>query len=82
MDVVKEFTEKLILGLVKDTDIVKVKDFEDEEGNLILEVIVSQADMPVVIGRSGATAKSIRTLVNAVAYKQKLNRVKVNIDSI
>lgn len=82
METVKEFTEKLILALVKDTDMVKVQNFEDEEGNLILEVIVSQADMPVVIGRSGKTAKSIRTLVNACAYKQNLKRVKVNIDSI
>lgn len=82
MEVVKEFTEKLILGLVKDPDILKVQDFEDEDGNLILEIIVSKSDMPVVIGRSGVTAKAIRTLVNACAYKQNLNRVKVNIDSI
>lgn len=82
MDVVKEFTEKIVLGLVKDKDIVKVQDFQDEDGNLILEIIVSKDDMPVVIGHGGANAKSIRTLVNACAYKQKLNHVKVNIDSI
>jgi len=82
MDAVKEFTEKLILGLVKDREIVKVQDFTDEDGNPILEIIVAEDDMPVVIGKSGNTAKAIRTLVNACAYKQSLKRVTVNIDSV
>lgn len=82
MDVVRDFTEKLILGLVKNVDIVKVQDFKDEDGNIILEVIVKDEDMGSVIGKSGATVKAIRTLVNACAYKQKLAKIKVNIDSI
>lgn len=82
MDVVRDFTEKLILGLVKNVDIVKVQDFKDEDGNIILEVIVKDEDMGSVIGKSGATVKAIRTLVNACAYKQKLPKIKVNIDSI
>ncbi len=82
MDEVKEFTLQLILGLVKNADIVKVQDFTDDDGNLILEVIISDEDMPVVIGKGGATIKAVRTLVNACAYKKKMNRVKVNVDSI
>lgn len=82
MNVVRDFTEKLILGLVKNKDIVKIQDFSDEEGNLILEVIIAEEDMPVVIGKSGATIKAIRTLVNACSYKQHLAKVKVNVDSI
>ncbi len=82
MDVVKNFTEKLVLELVKNKDIVKIQDFKDEEGNIILEVIVSNDDMAVLIGKSGATIKAIRTLVNACAYKQKIGKVKVNVDSI
>lgn len=82
MDVVKEFTLKLILGLVKNPDIVKIQDFTDEENGIILEVIISDEDMPSVIGKSGATIKAIRTLVNACAYKQKLPKIKVNVDSI
>ncbi len=82
MEAVKDFTEKLIMGLVKNPDIVKVQDFTDEDGTLILEIIVHNDDMATVIGKSGATIKSIRTLVNACAYKQNLKRIKVNVDSI
>ena len=82
MDVVKEFTTKLVLGLVKNPDIVKVQDFTDEDGTLILEIIVHSDDMSVVIGKSCATIKAIRTLVNACAYKQNLAKIKVNVDSI
>ena len=82
MDVVKEFTTKMILGLVKNPDIVKVQDFTDEDGTLILDIIVHNDDMSTVIGKSGATIKAIRTLVNACAYKQKLSKIKVNVDSI
>lgn len=82
MDVVKEFTTKLVLGLVKNPEIVKIQDFEDEDGAPILEIIVHNDDMSTVIGRSGATIKAIRTLVNACAYKQNLPKIKVNVDSI
>lgn len=82
MEVVKEFTEKLILGLVKNPEIVKVQDFTDEDGTLILDIIVHGDDMGTVIGKSGATIKAVRTLVNACAYKQKLGKIKVNVDSI
>ncbi len=82
MDVVKDFTEKLVLGLVKNTDIVKVQDFLDEDGNPILEIIVHNEDMGAVIGKSGNTVKAIRTLISACAYKQGISRIKVNVDSI
>lgn len=82
MEAVKDFTEKLIMGLVKNPDIVKVQDFTDEDGTLILEIIVHNDDMATVIGKSGAIIKSIRVLVNACAYKQNLKRIKVNVDSI
>lgn len=82
MDTVKEFTTKMILGLVKNPDIVKVQEFTDEDGTLIIEVIVHSDDMGAVIGRSGATIKAIRTLVNACAYKQNMPKIKVNVDSI
>ncbi len=82
MERLKDFTLQLILGLTKNTDIVKIQDFLDDDGNTILEVIVSEDDMPLVIGKGGSTIKAIRTLVNACAYKEHMNRVKVNVDSI
>ena len=82
MDVVKEFTEKLVMGLVKNQDIVKVQDFKDEDGTIILDIIIHNEDKGTIIGKSGATIKAIRTLVNACAYKQNLRKIKVNVDSI
>lgn len=82
MDVVKEFTEKLVMGLVKNPDIVKVQDFKDEDGTVILDIIIHNEDKGIVIGKSGATIKAIRTLVNSCAYKQNLRKIKVNVDSI
>lgn len=82
MDTVIEFATTLIEGLVKNKDIVKVQDFTDDDGVPILEIIVHNDDMSAVIGKSGATVKAIRTLINACAYKQNLPKIKVNVDSI
>lgn len=82
MEEVKEFTENLIIGLVKNPDIVKVQDFEDEDGTIMLDIIVHHDDMTSIIGKGGNTIKAIRTLVQACAYKKKINRVRVNVDSI
>ena len=82
MDKVVEFTEKLVLGLVKNPDIVKVQDFTDDDGTNILDIIIHNDDMGTVIGKSGNTIKAIRTLIQACAYKQGINKIKVNVDSI
>ena len=82
MEEVKEFTEKLLMGIVKNPEIVKVQDFSDEESGAILEIIVHNDDMGAVIGKSGSMAKAIRTLVQACAYKKGIKTIKINIDSI
>lgn len=82
MKKVVEFTEEMIKGLVKNPDIVKVEAFKDEDGIVMFEIIVHNEDMGTVIGRSGNMAKAIRTMVNAAAYKQGINKIRVNIDSI
>ena len=82
MDAVKKFSEELILGLVKNPDIVKVQDFTDEDGTIILDIIVHSDDMGTVIGKSGNMIRAIRTLVQACAYKQGIHKIKINVDSI
>lgn len=77
----KLFTEELVKSLVSEPDLVKVQDFEDEEENPIIEIMVSNDDMGKVIGKSGKMAKAIRTLVQATAYNKGIKRVKINIDS-
>ena len=77
----KTFTEELVKSLVSEPDLVKVKDFTDEDENPIIEIMVSESDMGKVIGKSGKMAKAIRTLVQATAFNKGINRVKINIDS-
>ena len=77
----KVFTEELVKSLVSEPDLVKVQNFEDEEENPIIEIMVSEADMGKVIGKSGKMAKAIRTLVQAAAFNKGIKRVKIYIDS-
>ena len=65
MDLLK-LTEEIILSLVQDKDIVAVKEFPSEnENEVLLEVVISESDMPRVIGKSGKVINSIRTIVQA-----------------
>jgi predicted RNA-binding protein YlqC (UPF0109 family) len=77
----KLFTEELVKSLVSEPDLVKVQNFEDEDENPIIEIMVSEDDMGKVIGRSGKMAKAIRTMVQAAAFNKGIKRVKINIDS-
>ena len=80
MEELKIFTEELVKSLVIEPDLVKVQDFEDEEENPIIEIMVSEFDMGRVIGKSGKIAKAIRTLIQATAFNKGIKRVKINID--
>ena len=80
MDIV-EFTENLIKSLVREPDMVKVQKFEGDDDKIILEIIVSESDMGMVIGKGGKMAGAIRTIVQAYAYLNSIGRVQINIDS-
>ncbi len=77
----KEFTEYLVKSIVNNPDRVRVSEFKLED-DLIIEVLVSDTDRSVVIGKGGKMANAIRILVQAHAYILNLGRVKLNIDSI
>ena len=77
----KEFTEYLVKSIVNNPDRVRVSEFKLED-DVIIEVLVSDTDRSVVIGKGGKMANAIRTLVQAHAYIMNLGRVKLNIDSI
>jgi predicted RNA-binding protein YlqC (UPF0109 family) len=78
-----ELTEELILSLVEDKDIVKVKEFPSEnEKEILFEVVISEADMPRLIGRNGKVINSVRTIVQASSYLKDNKQVKINVDSI
>ena len=75
------FTESLVKPLVKEPDMISVQEFGGDEGEIMLEIIVHESDMGAIIGRGGKMANALRTLIQAYAYINKLNRVKINIDS-
>lgn len=76
-------TQEIILSLVKDKDIVAVKEFPSEnENEVLLEVLISESDMPRVIGKSGKVINSVRTIVQTSSYLKDNKKVKINIDSI
>ena len=75
------FTENLIKPLVKEPEMVSVQEFGGDDEDILLEIIVHESDMGAIIGRAGKMAGSLRTIIQAYAYLNKLNRVKINIDS-
>ena len=66
----KEILETIILNLVDNKDAVEIKELEGEK-TIIFEVKVAESDMGKIIGRQGKLAKSIRTVVRAVAGKEQ-----------
>jgi uncharacterized protein len=76
-----ELTEFLVKSIVKEPDMISVKQFEGDENEITIQVLVNDADMGSVIGKGGAIANSIRTLVQASAYINNQKKVRINIDS-
>ena len=67
----RELVEFLCRELVDDPDAVRVAETHDERGP-IFTVQVAPGELGKVIGRSGRTAKAIRTVVRAAASRQNL----------
>lgn len=80
MDLVA-FTDYLVKGLVKNTDMVSVKKFEDDEEFMTIQILVSDEDMGALIGKNGNTINAIRTLIQSSAYINHEKKVKINVDS-
>ena len=64
----KELVLFLAQQLVNHPDAVEVKETQGETAS-VLELKVAQDDIGRVIGKQGRTAKSIRTILNAVASR-------------
>ena len=71
----QEFLEFVIKGLVEHPEEVNIKRTVDEMG-VLLTLDLNAEDMGKVIGRSGNTAKAIRTLLRVVGMK---NNARVNL---
>lgn len=71
----QDFVEFIIKAIVNNPDAVRVSRTVDELG-VLLSVKVAPEDMGLLIGRSGSTAKSIRTLARIVGMR---NNARVNL---
>ena len=71
----QQFLETVVTSLVDHPDSVKVNRTVDEMG-VLLTLDVHAEDMGKIIGRSGNTAKAIRTLLRVVGMK---NDARVNL---
>lgn len=76
-----ELTEFLVKSVVTDPDMVSIKQFEDDEDYITIQVLVDDSVIGSVIGKKGIIANAIRTIVQASAYANGLKKVKINIDS-
>lgn len=73
----QEFVENVIKAIVNHPEDVKTERTIDERGVLIT-LHVNPADMGYVIGRSGQTARAVRTLLKIVGAKDNA-RVNMKI---
>ena len=71
----QEFLEYVVKALVDHPEEVKVERKVDEMG-VLLSLRVHPQDMGQVVGRQGATAKAIRSLLRIVGVK---NNARVNL---
>ena len=71
----QQFLEFVVKALVDNPNDVKINRTVDEMG-VLLTLSVHKDDMGKVIGRSGATAKAIRTVLRVVGMK---NDARVNL---
>jgi uncharacterized protein len=75
-------TKELVTAVVKNKEDVIVKEFPtEEEGFVLIQVMVHTDDMGPVIGKEGKMANAIRTIVQASGYINGNKKVKINIDS-
>ena len=66
----KEILETIICNLVDNKEAVEIKELEGEK-SVVFEVKVADEDMGKIIGKQGSLAKSIRTVMKAVAGREQ-----------
>ena len=74
----KETLKVIISNLVDNKDAVEINQVDGDK-SIVFEVKVAEGDMGKVIGRQGRLAKSIRTVMKALAAKE---HKKVSVEFI
>lgn len=65
----KEILNTIIVNLVDDKEAVEVNEINGTQ-SVVFEVKVAENDMGKIIGKQGRIAKSIKTVMKAVASKE------------
>ena len=65
----KEVLETIISTLVSNQEAISINQIDGEQ-SVIFEIKVAEEDMGKIIGKQGVIAKSIRTIMKAVASKE------------
>lgn len=65
----KEILQTIIENLVENPEAIEINQV-DGNSSVIFEVKVAEGDMGKIIGKQGRIAKSIRTVMKAVAAKE------------
>lgn len=74
----RELLSYLASALVDEPAAVRVEEFEEDDGTVVLELSVADGDYGKVIGRGGRTAAALRTVVRAASVREN-RRVLVDI---
>jgi predicted RNA-binding protein YlqC (UPF0109 family) len=77
----EEVLEHLVRGIVEHPEEVHVRPRELRRGR-VLEVRVHPDDLGKVIGRSGRTARALRTVVGALAGGRQVRVDFVDVDAV
>ena len=64
--------------VVSDPEAVKVDQFEEDDGTVVLELSVAEDDYGRIIGRGGRTANALRAVIKAAAVREE-RRVLLDI---
>lgn len=67
----KEILKTIISNLVENKDAIEIEEVKDDK-IITFKVKVAQNDMGRVIGKQGKIAQAIRTVMKAVAGKEKM----------
>jgi hypothetical protein len=75
----EEYLNMIVSELVNEKEKIEITRKVDDQG-VLLTLQVAKDDIPVILGKEGNTAKSIRSLVRIVGYKLGYKvSIKINI---
>ena len=66
----REAIEKVVKGLVDDTESVDISEVEQRNGSTLLEVRVATGVVGIIIGKQGRTIRALRSLARMAGAKK------------